>query len=101
MDGNIASADALLAAVSDIVKAVDANTLAVRELREEVAEDAGAIVSAVTSAGNAAYQPYGAVGLPNLIDGIYCTSEVASHELRDIRVMLEQQLDSDGIKGTF
>ena len=78
-----------------ILKAIDANTLAVRELREEVAEDAGAIVSAITSASNAAYQPYGAVGLPNLIDGIYCKSVTASHELRDIRVMLEQALDGE------
>ena len=95
MDGNIANADALLAAARDIVKAIDANTLEVRELREEVAEDAGAIASAVTSAGSAAYEPYGATGLPNLIDGIYCKSVTASHELRDIRVMLEQVLDGE------
>ena len=78
-----------------ILKAIDKNTLAVRELREEVAEDADAIASAVASAGNAAYQPYGAVGIPDLIDGIYCKSETASHELRDIRVMLEQALDGE------
>ena len=92
MDENQLHDDIDLAA---ILKAIDGNTAELRKLREEVSEDADAVISAVTSAGNAAYAPYGAVGIPDLIDGIWCRADAASHELRDIRAMLEQALDGE------